>query len=66
MVPAGGFTDNEHHVGIIQALRLNIGEFFAGLINDLLSEDSSTCAQAYSPSAESQFDGRYELAITPP
>jgi hypothetical protein len=58
MVPAGGFTDDKHHVGIIQPLRRNVGEFFAGLISDLLSEDSSTCAQAYSPSADSQLDGR--------
>ena len=36
MVPAGGFTDNEHHVGIIQALRLDIGEFFGRVYQRLV------------------------------
>ena len=58
MVPAGRFANDKHHVGIIQTFRRDEVNFFAGLISDLLSEDSSTCAQAYRPSADNQFDGR--------
>lgn len=58
VIPTGRLTDNENDVGVIPIFRRNIGKFLAGFINELLSDDSSTCARAYSPNADNQFEGR--------